>query len=171
MSGLKRHTVMLVEHNPDWDTIAAECCQAVRKACAELVVDVQHVGSTAVPDLPAKPIFDIVAGVLSLDSIPELVRRLGGIGYTYRRDHGDAGGHLLVMDSSPGVRVIHLHLVEHNSNQWRNYLAFRELLRHRPGIRNRYAELKRELAKLYPNDREAYAAGKTDFIRNALEEM
>ena len=171
MIGLKRHTVMLVDYSPDWDTIAAESCQAVLKACAGLVADVQHVGSTAVPDLPAKPILDIVAGVLSLDSMPELIRVLGDIGYTYRRDHGDAGGHLFVVDTSPGVRAIHLHLVEHSGIQWRNYIAFRDLLRHRPAIRNRYAELKRELASLHAHDREAYAAGKTDFIRKTLERM
>ena len=171
MIGLKRNTVMVVEHCPDWETIGAECCQAIGNACAELVVDVQHIGSTAVPDLPAKPILDIVAGVLSLDSVPELVRRLGDIGYTYRRDHGDSGGHLLVRDSSLNVRAIHLHVVEHNGKQWRNYVVFRDLLRQRPPIRMRYAEVKRELATLYPNDREEYAAGKTDFIRSVLETM
>ena len=140
MIGLKRNLVMLVDHDPDWDSIAAERCQAIRHACPEVVLDVQHVGSTAVPELPAKPILDIVAGALSLDSMPELVRRLGDIGYTYRRDHGDAGGHLFVVDSSPDVRAIHLHVVEHNGGQWRNYIAFRDLLRHRPasasGTRN-----------------------------------
>jgi GrpB-like predicted nucleotidyltransferase (UPF0157 family) len=129
------------------------------------------VGSTAVPGLPAKPILDLVAGVSSVDSVPELVRGLGGIGYTYRRDHGDAGGHLFVVDSAPGVRAIHLHVVEYNGRQWRNYVAFRDLLRHDPAIRKRYAKLKRELAKLYPNNREMYAAGKTDFVRNALDKI
>jgi GrpB-like predicted nucleotidyltransferase (UPF0157 family) len=168
MIGLKRDTVILVDHDPDWDTLAAERCKAIRDACAEFVVDVQHIGSTAVPELPAKPILDIVAGVLSLDSIPVLIRCLADIGYTYRTNHGDAGGHLFVLDSSPGIRAIHLHVVEHRDSQWRNYIAFRDLLRDQPGIREHYAELKRELAKLYPTDRETYAAGKTDFIRNAL---
>jgi GrpB-like predicted nucleotidyltransferase (UPF0157 family) len=54
MLGLKRHTVMVVDYDPDWIRLGAEACQAVRNACGELV-DVQHVGSTAVPDLPAKP--------------------------------------------------------------------------------------------------------------------
>ena len=76
MIGLKRHTVKIVDHDPDWITIAAEACQAIRSACGELLVDVEHVGSTAVPDLPAKPILDIAAAVVTVDSIAEIVRRL-----------------------------------------------------------------------------------------------
>jgi GrpB-like predicted nucleotidyltransferase (UPF0157 family) len=169
MIGLKRHTVKVVEHEPDWATLAVEACQAVRNACGELVVDVQHVGSTAVPDLPAKPILDIAAAVVTFDATPELIRRLAEIGYRYRRDHGDAGGHLFVVDSSPGLRTIHLHVVEHSGSQWRDYLRFRDLLRHRPAIRKRYAELKRDLAITCRDDREFYTASKADFVRKVLD--
>jgi GrpB-like predicted nucleotidyltransferase (UPF0157 family) len=169
MIGLKRHTVKVVDHDPDWATLAAEACQAVRNACGELLVDVQHVGSTAVPDLPAKPILDIVAAVVTFDSMPELVRRLADIGYRYRRNHGDAGGHLFVADSAPDVRTIHIHVVEHSGSQWRDYLRFRDLLRRRPAIRKRYAELKRGLASICRDDRESYTASKADFIREVLD--
>ena len=116
MIGLKRHTIKVVEHDPDWATLAFEACQAVRDACGELLVDVQHVGSTTVPELPAKPILDIAAAVVTFDSMPELVRRLAAIGYLYRRDDGDVGGHLFVVDSSPDIRTIHLHVVEHSGS-------------------------------------------------------
>src|SRR2546422_4163190 len=117
MIGLRRHTVKIVDHDPDWAALAAEACQAVRKACGELLVDVQHVGSTAVPDLPAKPIIDVAAAVVTFDPMPELVRGLADIGYRYRRDAGDAGGHLFVVDSSLDIRTIHLHVVEHSGSQ------------------------------------------------------
>jgi GrpB-like predicted nucleotidyltransferase (UPF0157 family) len=78
MIGLRRHTVKVVDHDPAWAALAAEACQAVRKACGELLVDVQHVGSTAVPDLPAKPIIDIAAAVVTFDPMPELIRRGDG---------------------------------------------------------------------------------------------
>jgi GrpB-like predicted nucleotidyltransferase (UPF0157 family) len=64
MIGLKRHTVEVVDHDPGWAMLAFEACQAVRSACGALLVDVQHVGSTAVPDLPAKPVLDIAAAVV-----------------------------------------------------------------------------------------------------------
>ena len=56
MIGLRRHTIRIVDHDPDWAALADEACRAVRYACGELLADVQHVGSTAVLDLPAKPI-------------------------------------------------------------------------------------------------------------------
>jgi GrpB-like predicted nucleotidyltransferase (UPF0157 family) len=112
----------------------------MRNACCEFIVDVQHVGSTAVPDLPAKPILDIAAGVATFDAIREISRRLARIGYLYRGDHGDAGGHLFVIESAPDIRTIHLHVVQHSGTQWRDYLAFRDLLRHTPAICRRYAD-------------------------------
>jgi GrpB-like predicted nucleotidyltransferase (UPF0157 family) len=169
MIGLKRHIVKVVDHDPDWATPAIEACRAVRNACGELLVDVQHVGSTAVPGLPAKPILDLAAAVVTFDSMPELVRRLAEIGYRYRRDQGDEGGHLLVVDSFLDIRTIHLHVVEHRGSQWRDYLRFRDLLRQRPAIRKRYAELKRELASICMDDRESYTASKAAFIREVLD--
>ena len=80
----------------------------MRNACGELLVDVQHVGSTAVPELPAKPILDIAAALATIDSMPEIVRRLTRIGYLDRGDQGDAGGHVLVLESSPDIRTVHL---------------------------------------------------------------
>jgi len=67
MIGLKRHTVDVVDHDPSWTVLGVLACQTVRNACGELLADVQHVGSTAVPDLPAKPILDIAAAVVTLD--------------------------------------------------------------------------------------------------------
>ena len=168
MIGLKRNTLEVVDHDPDWGTLALEACQSLRDTCGEFLVDVQHVGSTAVPDLPAKPILDIAAAVVTFDSMRELVGRLAAMGYLYRGDHGDAGGHLFVVDSSPDIRTIHLHVVEHRGSQWRDYLRFRDLLRRQPAIRKRYAELKRDLASIYRDDRESYTASKADFIREVL---
>ena len=61
-----------------------------------------------------------------------------------------------------------MHVVEHSCSQWRDYLVFRDLLRHRPTIRKRYAELKRDLAKICRDDRKSYTDGKADFIRRIL---
>ena len=169
MIGLKRHTVQVVEHHPSWAALAADACQEARRVCGNRLADLQHVGSTSVPDLPAKPILDIAAAVATLDAIPELVQRLTGIGYIYRGNGGDEGGHLFVRESSPDVRTIHLHVVEHNGTQWRNYLLFRDLLRQNPGIRKQYAELKQELGNRFRDDRKSYTASKHDFIRGILE--
>ncbi|WP_321478178.1 GrpB family protein [uncultured Paludibaculum sp.] len=168
MIGLKRHTLKVADHDPHWAALGAEACGAVRRACGELLADVQHVGSTAVPGLPAKPILDIAAAVATYDLMPDLIRRLADAGFRYRGDHGDTGGHLWVVDSPPDIRTIHLHVVEYGGSQWRDYVRFRDLLRNEPSIRNRYAALKRELARVCLDDRELYTASKADFIRDVL---
>ncbi len=168
MIGLKRHTVRIVEHDPEWLTLGADAVQEIRQAVCDLIADVQHVGSTAVPDLPAKPILDIVIAVDRTDAIAELLPRLTGLGYIDRGDGGDEGGWLLVRESSPNVRTIHLHVVERDDPQWSNYLRFRDLLRDNPDLRQQYADLKERLRKEFPNDRESYTAAKDEFVRGVL---
>ena len=168
MIGLKRHTVQVVDHQRGWAALAADTCQEVQLAGGDLLADVQHMGSTAVPGLPAKPILDLVAGVRTLEAIPELIGRLTSIGYLYRGNGGVDGRHLFVKESSPDVRTVHLHVVTYNGQEWRSGLRFRDLLRQDAGIRTQYAELKRKLGITFQNDRKAYTAAKEDFIRAIL---
>jgi GrpB-like predicted nucleotidyltransferase (UPF0157 family) len=108
--------------------------------------DVQHIGSTAIADLPAKPVLDIAIAIRTRDVIPTVVDRLQQRGYIDREDAGSEGGYLLVKESEPDVRTIHLHVAEATDGQWQNCITCREILRHNPDIRRRYAELKQALA-------------------------
>jgi len=168
MIGLKRHTVRVVEHHPGWAARAEQTCRELRRAGGDLIVDAQHVGSTAVPGLPAKPILDIAVAVAKADAVPELVRRLAEAGYVYRGDAADEGGHLFVRESSPEVRTAHVHVVALEDSQWRDYLRFRDLLRQDAEIRREYAELKRQLAARHAGERKAYTAAKNNFVRAVL---
>ena len=170
MIGLKRHIVRVVNYNPSWADLAARACRRILEVGADLIVDVQHVGSTSVPGLPAKPILDLAAAVSSLNVIPELIKKLTVLGYIYRGDGHSAGGHLFVWESKPDVRTIHLHIVKIDDVQWTNYLRFRDILRQKLGVRKRYAALKQELSKRFPNDRKLYTNSKQDFIRGILSE-
>ncbi|MGJ0490028.1 GrpB family protein [Methylobacter sp.] len=171
MIGLKRHTVEVVEHNSTWASLAADACREIRYAGGDLIVAIQHVGSTSVPDLAAKPILDIAAGIINLESIPELIRCLTRVGYIYRGDSGDEGGHLFVKESAPDIRIIHLHAMCYEGNQWRNYLAFRDLLRGNAVIRKQYADLKMELVGRFGQDRASYTESKSLFIAEALRSV
>ena len=168
MIGLQRHIVKIVAHHPDWSALAASACRDIQRVAGDLIADAQHVGSTSVPDLPAKPILDIAAAVRTLDVMPELLQRLPAIGYLYRGDGGSEGGHLFVKESAPDVRTIHLHVVAQDDVQWRNYLLFRDLLRQNPDLRQQYAALKQELGEKFSHDRKSYTAAKHDFIREVL---
>ena len=165
---MKRQTVRLADHQPDWANLAGMACFQVRKAGGGLIADVQHIGSTAVPGLVAKPILDLAAAVATLNLIPVMIGRLTQIGYIYRGDGAGDGGHLFVWESEPNVRTIHLHVVALGDVQWRNYLRYRDLLRKDANLRKRYEALKNELWIRFPNDRKAYTSSKNDFIRAAL---
>ncbi len=168
MLGLKRDIVRLADHNSEWAALAGKACGDIKQAAKDLVEDIQHVGSTAVPDLPAKPILDLAASVMNSNAVPEIIQRLSAIGYIYRGDGGDEGGHLFIFESSPDVRTVHLHVVSHNGTQWKNYIRFRNLLCQQHNIRCRYAELKRMLEKRYSSDRKSYTDAKHDFIQEVL---
>jgi len=179
MIGLKRSSVQVVEYNPGWATLAADACQKVQQTCGNLVVEVQHVGSTAVPRLPAKPILDIAAAVDNFDVIPDLIQKFTGLGYLYRgvlsellgtsKNAEDADSYLFVKESSPDVRTIHLHIVEYKGTEWENYIRFRDVLRNDPIIRKQYAQLKLNLLTRFPNDRKSYTASKHNFIQEILK--
>lgn len=164
--GLRRHTVRIVDHRPEWTAAFQREAAEIWNCVGDLVLDVQHVGSTAVAGLPAKPILDVAIAVHTPDAIPPVVERLGSRGYI---DRGYAeGGYLLVRESEPDVRTIHLHILPAADNQWLDYITFRETLRQNPDIRRRYAELKQTLADRHRNDLKAYTAGKAAFIRAVL---
>ncbi len=169
MIGLKRHIVELADHDPGWGRLGVEACQLVKDACSNLIADVQHVGSTAVPGLPAKPVLDLAAAVTALDIMPRLSEKLSAIGYVYEGDCGDAGGRLFVLYSEPDIRIIHLHVVELGGAQWKDYLRLREILRQDFKVRKRYAGLKLNLCRRFPNNRGAYTSAKHAFIREILD--
>ncbi len=168
MIGLKRHTVQVVEHDPGWASLFKNEADAIRHAGEALILDVQHVGSTAVFGLPAKPILDIAVAVGASGEILELAKRLTAVGYIDRGDRGREGGYLLVRDSGPEVRTVHLHIVEQTDRQWCHYVAFRDILRRDAAIRAEYGEIKRRLAAMYPNDRQHYTDSKNEFIQRVL---
>jgi GrpB-like predicted nucleotidyltransferase (UPF0157 family) len=96
--------------------------------------------------------------------------RLRADGWIYRGDAGDQGGHIFVLESRPWHRVAHLHVVDHDGDQWRAYLRFREVLRRSPQARERYEAVKLRLAAQRPIDRRAYTNGKTAVVTSILYE-
>ena len=112
MIGLKRGTVRLENHALQWAELFKKTESLIRKLVGNLIKDIQHVGSTAVPGLPAKPIIDIAIAVSSKAVIPPVVTVLVENGYIDRGDGGEDGGYLLVRECEPNVRTEHIHIVE-----------------------------------------------------------
>jgi GrpB-like predicted nucleotidyltransferase (UPF0157 family) len=131
---------------------------------------IEHIGSTAVPGLPAKPLLDIALAFQGRATLESARRTLRAAGYEDRGDVGAAGG--VVLAKGPHSSRTHLlHLVEASDGQWERWLAFRDALRADPGLRAAYAALKAALARQFPEDRASYGAGKRQFIDEAVASM
>lgn len=161
--------IEIVDYDPRWAEQFLRERDILCAALADwLVAMPEHIGSTAVPGLPAKPVIDIMAPVQSLQAaVPaiEAAKRVGYVHFPYKPD---------VMHwfckPSPEARTHHLHLVPLGSDLWNERLVFRDALRADPALRSRYAELKRAWAAQYRHDREAYTEAKTPFIAGVLRE-
>ena len=170
MLGLNRYVTKLLPHDPRWLAYAQVQCSGLKQVLEDQTIDVQHVGSTAVPDLPAKPIIDIAVGLRSEADVAEIIARLENMNYLYRGDTRESGGYLFVKETSPNIRSIHLHAVDYDGRQWRNYLLFRDALRQDKVIRQQYTSLKQTLAHRFHHDRKQYTDSKHDFVQDVLNE-
>ncbi len=131
-----------------------------------VVGGIEHVGSTSVVGLSAKPVIDVMVGVESLRASEPAKQRLVEHGYQWA-DYKTDVMHWLCKPSF-AFRTHHLHLVPHGSALWHERLAFRDLLRSDADVRRRYEALKLDLARRYEHDREAYTDSKWPFIARAL---
>jgi GrpB-like predicted nucleotidyltransferase (UPF0157 family) len=130
-----------------------------------IFVDIEHIGSTAVPGLVAKPIVDLLAGVETMAMARSLAEPLREAGYTTSVEFNAAlTDRQWFMRWARGHRTHHLHIVVHGGPVWARHLRFRDALRASPVFAARYAALKARLAVLHPTDREAYTHAKTAFV-------
>jgi len=130
---------------------------------------IEHIGSTAVPELAAKPIIDILAGVSTISEADALLEPLCAHGYeTSAEFNATLPDRRWLMRHALGRRTHHLHLVAFDGEQWIRRLQFRDLLRADAAVAARYERLKRELAEQYRHDRETYTHAKTAFINEVL---
>ena len=168
--GLRRRTVVVRDYDPQWHTEFLRASETLGRILSGLAPRIEHVGSTAVPGLLAKPIIDIAIGFDRRGSLEEARRLLSANGYEDQGDLGDEGGVFIVKAFGPR-RTHYLHLIEVDSYQWRSLIAFREALRTDEALRQHYATLKTSLAKRFARDRASYTAGKAEFIRDALKAL
>jgi GrpB-like predicted nucleotidyltransferase (UPF0157 family) len=130
-------------------------------------LDIEHIGSTAVPGLMAKPIIDLLAGVETMGMAKSLADALCEAGYTTSAEfNATLTDRQWFMRSAGGHRTHHLHVVVHGGPVWTRHLRFRDALRASPVLAARYAALKAELAVLHPADREAYTSAKSAFVNS-----
>lgn len=161
--------VEIVAADPAWPARFAEERSALQAAIGRwIVAGPVHVGSTAVPGLAAKPVIDILVGVADLDEARAAFAPLAALGYL-RWESDPAEWRHWFLKPSPAHRTHHLQLLRPDHPEWAARVAFRDRLRADPQARGEYEALKRRLAREWPNDREAYTAGKAAFVRSLRE--
>jgi GrpB-like predicted nucleotidyltransferase (UPF0157 family) len=164
--GLERGIVRLVTYTAQWATLYREEESHLREIIGAHVIDIQHIGSTSIPGMIAKPILNIGVAISRFEEGFELVAPIESLGYEYVGEHGIPRRHYY---NKADPRTHHLHMLEHDSSEWRNCILFRDYLRTHAQAAQEYAELKRALARRYRTDRTAYTDGKAEFIVRVLE--
>lgn len=159
--------IEIVSYDPSWPRQFLEERDLLAQTLGAWILGgIEHVGSTAVPGLDAKPVIDIMVGVHDLDSSRPAIPAAEAVGYSYAPYRPDVMHWFC--KPSPAFRTHHLHMVPFQSRKWIERLAFRDYLRAHPDAAAEYAELKRSLADRFKFDRERYTDEKGPFIENIL---
>ena len=166
--GLKRGTVKLQKWSPSWRTYFERESSFLRKLLGDKVIDIQHIGSTAVEGLVAKPIIDMLMGVKSLEIVKGIGTLLKQNGYEYRAN-GSEDGQIFYVKGSEDNRTHYLHIVEVNSDNWDEYVLFRDYLLLNKKEKKAYNDIKRDLAEKHADDREMYTKGKAKFVSGIIK--
>jgi GrpB-like predicted nucleotidyltransferase (UPF0157 family) len=162
--GLAKGAVRLVEYSSEWPRLFERERNRIMAACGEHLFTIEHVGSTSVPGLIAKPVLDIMPALRSAAAGEAIVGPMLGLGYEYRGEFGLPGRFLFVLRHEE-QNVVHCHAWPGDHPQYRRHVAFRDYLRCHPDAAAEYAALKRKLAVEHAADRDAYTDAKDDFIR------
>lgn len=166
--GLKKGTVAVWPHRLEWEAAAQEMIVQLKNICRDDILDAQHIGSTSIKSICAKPVVDIVVGVSSFDRIMKHNDDLMKHGIVYRRQD-QPGQHLYVVeDAGSQVQTHYIHVVIWKEEAWNNYINMRDYLNTHEEEAKKYAELKERLAAEYPQDRIAYTNGKSACIESIL---
>jgi GrpB-like predicted nucleotidyltransferase (UPF0157 family) len=162
----EHHPIDVVDYDPAWPQRFDEWRQRMSDALGETAVLIEHVGSTAVPGLAAKPIIDIQVSVREIDDESAYVPQLEALDLTFRMRQPD---HRYFRTRSPRPRGEHIHVCRPGSEWERTHLLFRDYLRTDDAARDAYATLKRRLAEEFRDDRIAYTDAKSAFILDVMD--
>ena len=163
LAGRATQPVEVVDYDPRWPLAFAEERDRIAAAIGESTLAIEHVGGTAVPGLPAKPVIDLMVGVEDIERAGPAVAGLINLGYEYVPElESQLPDRRYFRRGSPESH--HVHMVAVASDYWKEHLLFRDYLRSHPQAAEEYGKLKRGLANRFRFDREAYHAGKVPFI-------
>ncbi|MBD2353028.1 GrpB family protein [Tolypothrix sp. FACHB-123] len=157
--------VEVVPHDSTWRSQFEDEAKLIALAFGDNVIDIQHIGSTAIPTIYAKPIIDILVQVKDIAKVDEQSSAMTALGYEIMGEFGIAGRRFFRKHNDQGIRTHHVHIFQINVSEVQRHLAFRDYMIAHPEDALKYSDLKRGLAKQYPEDMEGYVNGKDGFIK------
>ncbi|WP_155593886.1 GrpB family protein [Lysinibacillus cavernae] len=164
---MKKIEVVLSEYDPNWEQQFLYEKRRIQEVIGHSIVGIEHIGSTSIKGLKAKPIIDILLGVQSIEEVPELIEALKNIEYEYV-PKPELMDRRFFRKGLWGQGTSHLHICEYNSNEWNDKCLFRDYLRLNAQAANEYEALKEQLADHFQNDRPTYTQKKEPFIQKII---
>lgn len=166
---MSKPPVVIVPYDPRWPRMFEAEADLIRRQVGPHLDSLDHIGSTAVPGLAAKPIIDIMPGLRRLSDAQACIEPLASIRYEYVPEYEKTlPERRYFRKGPPEGRTHHLHMVESKSDFSGRYLLFRDFLRSHPDVAGEYERLKRRLAKDHRTNREAYTEGKSTFVKAVI---
>jgi GrpB-like predicted nucleotidyltransferase (UPF0157 family) len=175
----KLRKIEIVAYDPNWPQLFQELSRIILTAAGDLILRIEHVGSTSVHGLDAKPIIDLDVVISTRDYLPEISVRLAGIGYVHNGDQGVEGREAFKRESEDVPRdgtgrnwpMHHLYICAEGNPELIRHVTFRDYLRNSPEAAKAYEKLKYQLAQQYQYNADAYCEAKTSFIKSILEKV
>ena len=163
----KEGEVRLEKHNPRWRQMFAQELDELWDYFGDYAIRISHIGSTAIDNIEAKPIIDIVVAVKDLDDFSFVSHKFtSNPEYSIKNDFTNE--EILIRKGDKNNRSFYIHVMDIDSKRYRDVIFFRDILLHDENVRNDYRDLKHLLAKKYPHNRKQYTTHKADFIETAL---
>lgn len=167
--GLKRGAVAVENHQTEWENSAKNIIKLLKNTLNNDIIDAQHIGSTSIKNICAKPIIDIVVGVKDFKDILKHNAELSKLGIIYRRQDHPNQQLYVCGDLKNNIQTHFIHVVIFNNKEWNDYINMRDYLNANEEKANEYSNLKIKLANKYPNDRNAYTQAKSKLIEEILK--
>lgn len=153
---MRTETVIVLPYDPQWRADFEAIRAELQEAVGELALSIEHVGSTAVEGLSAKPIIDIDLVISDASALPLAVERLGKAGYVHEGDLGIEGREAFRYSGKPHLRTHHLYVCPRDSKELFRHITFRDFLRTHPDAVRQYSQVKETSARLFPHDIDKY---------------
>lgn len=165
--GLKVGTVKLEEYNLSWKDMFKEEKENLQKVFGDLAVSIEHIGSTSIEGISAKPIIDIAIGVNNLKDFEEIRHYFSQAPYSIKDDYEN--DEILLRKREEDVTTHLIHIMEVDGKRYKDTIIFRDYIKSHIEVFKEYENQKKKLAQKYADNRKMYTASKNDFIQNVLK--